>query len=131
MFLRTSTAQGLDGDGNKLFYLEFAMASEGFTKLLQAIKSHCKDLSKVKAAMESTGCYHMNLFCFLASEGLSCFVISSSSCVVRQDNIFRVYYLKRRTEGLPFKKAIFTTAHKLFQPEFGADISRRRKESGI
>jgi transposase len=72
----TSTAQGLDGNGNKLFYIEFAMASEGFAKLRQVIKSHCKDLSKVKAAMESTGCYHTNLFCFLASEGLSCFVIN-------------------------------------------------------
>jgi transposase len=71
-----STAQGLDGKGNKLFYLEFAMTSEGFAKLLNAIKAHCKDLSNAKAAMESTGCYHTNLFCFLASEGLPCYVIN-------------------------------------------------------
>ena len=29
----SSTAQGLDGKGNKLFYLEFAMTAEGFAKL--------------------------------------------------------------------------------------------------
>lgn len=72
----TSTAQGLDSNGNKLFYTEITMDAAGFAKLLQVIKSHCKDLSKAKAAMESTGCYHVNLFCFLASEGIPCFVIN-------------------------------------------------------
>jgi transposase len=71
-----STAHGLDGKGNKLFYIEFAMASEGFAKLLKTIKAHSKDLSQVKAAMESTGCYHVNLFCFLVAEGLSCYVVN-------------------------------------------------------
>jgi len=52
------------------------MASEGFAKLLKTIKAHSRDLTKAKAAMESTGCYHMNLFCFLVSEGLPCYVIN-------------------------------------------------------
>ncbi len=29
------------------------------------------------------------------------------------DNIFREYYLRRRAEGLPYKKAILATTHKL------------------
>ncbi len=47
-----------------------------------------------------------------------------TSCVVRQDNIFKVYYQKRRTEGLPFKKAIHATAHKLLRVLFAMLSSR-------
>ena len=71
-----STAQGIDEKGKKLFYVEFTMEAEGFSKLLGALRSHCKDFSMLKAAMESTGCYHTNLLCFLATEGISCFVIN-------------------------------------------------------
>ena len=67
-----STAQGIDEKGKKLFKME----AEGFSQLLSAIRSHCEDLSLLKAAMESTGCYHTNLLCFLATEGISCFVIN-------------------------------------------------------
>ena len=71
-----STAQGIDEKGKKLFYVEFTMEAEGFSKLLGAIRLHCQDLSLLKAAMESTGCYHTNLLCFLATEGIACFVIN-------------------------------------------------------
>lgn len=71
-----STAQGIDEKGKKLFYVEFTMEAEGFSKLLGALRAHCKDLSMLKAAMESTGCYHTNLLCFLATEGIPCFVIN-------------------------------------------------------
>jgi transposase len=71
-----STAHGIDRGGKKLFYVEFAMDTEGFSKLLGAIRSHCIDFSTVRAAMESTGCYHSNLLCFLATEGIQCFVIN-------------------------------------------------------
>ena len=71
-----STAQGIDEKGKKLFYVEFKMGAEVFSKLLGAIRSHCKDLSMLKAAMEATGCYHTNLLCFLAAEGIQCFVIN-------------------------------------------------------
>jgi len=71
-----STAQGIDEKGKTLFYVEFTMDAEGFSKLLGALQSYCKDLCMLKAAMESTGCYHTNLLCFLATEGISCFVIN-------------------------------------------------------
>ena len=72
----TSAAQGLSQEGKKLFFIEFPMNAEGFSKLLSTIRTHCKDISEVKAAMESTGCYHSNLFCFLVSEKIQCFVIN-------------------------------------------------------
>ena len=72
----TSTAHGIDREGKKLFYVEFTMNAEGFSKLLGTLRSHCIDLSMIKAAMESTGCYHSNLLCFLVTEGIQCFVIN-------------------------------------------------------
>jgi transposase len=71
-----SSAQGLDREGKKLFYLEFAMNGEGFSEFLRVLKAHCGDLSGVTVGMESTGCYHINLFAFLCSEGIVCVVIN-------------------------------------------------------
>ena len=71
-----STARGLDGGGDSKFYIEFKMDSEGFSRLLSALTAHCEDLSEVMAAMESTGCYHINLFAFLTGKGIHCVVIN-------------------------------------------------------
>lgn len=71
-----SSAQGLGREGKKLFYLEFSMDGEGFSRFLNRVKAQCANLSEVTVAMESTGCYHINLFSFLSSEGLPCVVIN-------------------------------------------------------
>jgi len=71
-----SSAQGLDREGKKVFYLEFAMDGEGFSQFLKTLKVHCEDFSRVTVGMESTGCYHINLFAFLCSEGMVCVVIN-------------------------------------------------------
>jgi transposase len=71
-----SSAQGLDSEGKKLFYLEFGMNGEGFSEFLKVLKTHGEDLSGVTVGMESTGCYHINLFAFLCSEGIACVVIN-------------------------------------------------------
>jgi transposase len=41
-----------------------------------------------------------------------------TTCVVRSNNIFRKYFLKRKEERLPPKKAILATAHKLLRVLF-------------
>jgi len=71
-----SSSQGVDPEGKKIFYLEFPMNGEGFSRFLNTVKSHCQNLSEVTVAMESTGCYHINLFAFLCSEGMACVVIN-------------------------------------------------------
>ena len=71
-----SSAQGLDREGKKLFNLEFAMNGEGFSQFLKVLKTYCEDFSGVTVGMESTGCYHINLFAFLCSEGMVCVVIN-------------------------------------------------------
>ncbi len=55
---------GIDSEGDESFSGSYSMDSSGFEELIQAITSHCEDLSKVRVGMESTGCYHINLYSF-------------------------------------------------------------------
>ncbi len=71
-----STAQGLNEIGKKLFYLRFAMNAEGFSELLKAMMKCSGNITEITVAMESTGCYHINLFSFLSSEGIACVVVN-------------------------------------------------------
>ena len=72
----TSSAQGIDSNGKERFSLTFAMDSEGFMQLWKAITEHSKDLSEVSAAVESTACYHINLYSFLTAKGINTVVIN-------------------------------------------------------
>lgn len=71
-----STAQGLDGNRKKLFYLRFAMNAGGFSELLKVMMKHAESITEITVAMESTGCYHINLFSFLSAEGIACVVVN-------------------------------------------------------
>jgi transposase len=63
------SAAGLDGEGEELFSGSYEMNSHGFSEFLKIISSHGEGLDQVLVAMESTGCYHINLYSFLASQG--------------------------------------------------------------
>ncbi|HSB30511.1 MAG TPA: hypothetical protein VLD55_02825 [Candidatus Sulfobium mesophilum] len=41
-----------------------------------------------------------------------------TNCVIQHNSTFRVYYMKKRSEGQPFKKTVFATAHKLIRVIF-------------
>ncbi|MEK7864580.1 MAG: IS110 family transposase [Nitrospirota bacterium] len=70
------SATGLDVKGDVRFSLSLTMDKTGFSELMKAITSNCKDLSAVMAGMESTGCYHINLFSFLSSKEVNAVVIN-------------------------------------------------------
>ncbi len=70
------SATGIDVKGNVCFSITAAMDKDGFSELMKAITSNCKDLSAVMAAMESTGCYHINLFSFLSAKEINAIVIN-------------------------------------------------------
>jgi len=70
------SAAGLDVKGDVRFSFSAAMDKTGFSELMKAITSHCKDLSSVMAGMESTGCYHINLFSFLSDKSANAVVIN-------------------------------------------------------
>ena len=67
---------GIDSEGKESFSRSYSMDFSGFDDFLKTITSDCEDLSKVIVAMESTGCYHINLFSFLASQGIRTIVVN-------------------------------------------------------
>ena len=72
----TFSTAGLDGEGKECFSLSYSMDSEGFCKFLEILTAHCPDSQKILVGMESTGCYHLNLFSFLTSQGIQAVVIN-------------------------------------------------------
>ena len=67
---------GLDSEGNALFKDSYDMDGEYFGRFLDVLTRHCSDLKEVMAAMESTGCYHLNLFSFLVGRGIEAVVVT-------------------------------------------------------
>ena len=51
-------------------------------------------------------------------------------CTIRIEGPLKIYFLKRRNEGLPFKKALFATAHKLIRTIFAMLTKRTYYVSG-
>jgi transposase len=70
------SAAGLDAEGNECFSGSYSMDSDGFGKFLEIVIAHCPDHQKVLVGMESTACYHINLFSFLTSQGIPAAVIN-------------------------------------------------------
>src|SRR5512139_218924 len=131
-----SSAQGLDREGKKLFYLEFAMNGEGFSRLLNTLKTHCKDLSEVTVGMESTGCYHINLFAFLCSEGIACVVINP----LLISNFARLSLRKTKTDkkdALTIAQFLLAHRSKLSQVSYSQssqdlkDLARERESLAV
>jgi transposase len=104
-----STAQGLDEKGEKIFYLRFAMNSEGFSELLKAMLKHSENITEITVAIESTGCYHINLFSFLSSAGVLCVIVNPLLIT----NFTRLSLRKTKTD----KKDALTIAQFLFANE--------------
>lgn len=69
-------AAGIDEGCCELFRISCPMDAEGFRELLKLIASQCKGMDEVAVAMESTGCYHINLFSHLISQGIDTVVIN-------------------------------------------------------
>ncbi len=72
----TFSAAGLDAEGNRCFSAFYSMDSDGFGQFLEIIIARCPERAKVLVAMESTACYHINLFSFLSSQGIPVMVIN-------------------------------------------------------
>jgi len=72
----SSAARGLGAEGEERFSVAFTMDSGGFAQLYEAITAHSADLSGVMVGLESTACYHINLFSFLTAKGITAFVIN-------------------------------------------------------
>ena len=131
-----SSAQGLDQEGKKLFYLEVGMNGEGFSRLSTMLKTHCEDLSEVTVGMESTGCYHINLFAFLCSEGIACVVINP----LLISNFARLSLRKTKTDkkdALTIAQFLLAHRSKLSQVSYSQssqdlkDLARERESLAV
>ncbi len=67
---------GIDSEGNESFSRFYSMDSSGFDEFLKTVTSHGEDLSEIIIGMESTGCYHINLYSFLLSRQIHTIVIN-------------------------------------------------------
>ena len=67
---------GLILEGRKPFPRRMRGIQRGFEKFLKTVRSHCEEDSEVLMAMESTGCYHINLSSFLTSQGIRTMVVN-------------------------------------------------------
>lgn len=71
-----SSACGIEEGGRSLFELTFTMDGAGFAALLKTIEANGGTLGNVVAAMESTACYHINLYSFLSAKGIEAVIIN-------------------------------------------------------
>ncbi len=71
-----SSAYGIEESGRSLFELTFTMDGAGFAALLKAIEANGGSTGNVVAAMESTACYHINLYSFLSAKGIEAVIIN-------------------------------------------------------
>ena len=63
-------------DGGRLFRLSAAMDRAGFDELLMKVSSTGVSKDAILIGMESTACYHINLFSFLTSKGFTVIIIN-------------------------------------------------------
>jgi transposase len=67
---------GLNDKAKVVFFMCPLMNAQGFSEALKVLKAHHDDLSSVVVALESTGPYHLNLFSFLVSKGITTIVVN-------------------------------------------------------
>lgn len=70
------SASGLNAEGKELFSGTYEMNSHGFSEFLKTLSSQGEKLDQMLVAMESTGCYHINLFSFLSSQAIRTVVVN-------------------------------------------------------
>jgi len=66
----------IDIDGEKQFYLSCPMDRVGFEKLVDCLETSSIPRESFLIGMESTACYHMNLFSFLLAGGYMAIIIN-------------------------------------------------------
>jgi transposase len=66
----------IDINGEKRFYLSCSMDRTGFEKLVSCLESLSIPKESLLIGMESTACYHMNLFSFLLAGGYMAIIIN-------------------------------------------------------
>jgi len=69
-------ASCIDGDGEKIFHISTSMNRAGFQELSRKLTSLFCPRESILVGMESTACYHINLYSFLIASGYAVMVIN-------------------------------------------------------
>src|SRR5512139_2233157 len=72
----TFDASCINAKGERLFNLSASMDRKGFEELMKRLSTLSIPQESVLVGMESTACYHINLYSFLVSLGYSVMVIN-------------------------------------------------------
>ncbi len=72
----TFDASCINTKGKRLFNLSTSMDRKGFEELIKQLSTFSIVQESVLVGMESTACYHINLYCFLVSLGYSVMVMN-------------------------------------------------------
>ena len=67
---------GLGAEGKERFSGTYEMNSNGFSEFFKTLSSQAERRDQMIVVMESTGCYHINLFSFLSSQGIRTVVVN-------------------------------------------------------
>jgi transposase len=70
------SAAVLDQEGGELVSASYEMNANGFNQFLKTLSSQCEELDQILVAKESTGCYQINLYSFLGSQGIRTLVVN-------------------------------------------------------
>jgi len=70
------SASGLSTEGKECFSGTYEMNSYGFSEFLKILSSQGEKQDQMLVATESTGCFQINLFSFLSSQGIRTVVVN-------------------------------------------------------
>jgi transposase len=96
------------------------MNATGFSELLKAMMKCGGNIAEITVAMESTGCYHINLFSFLSSKGIACVVVNP----LLVTNFARLSLRKTKTDkndAYTIAEFLLTNEESLFAIAFSQD----------
>lgn len=66
----------INGQGDQVFNISASMDKKGFEGLIEQLSSQAVSQEHILIGMESTACYHVNLYSFLVSSGYNVIVIN-------------------------------------------------------
>ena len=115
----------IDIDGEKQFYLSCSMDRAGFEKLVGHMDNLSIPRENLLIGMESTACYHINLFSYLLAEGYTAVLINP----LLISNFVKMQLRKTKTDkkdALVIARFLLMNMDKLAQTSISANISDLR-----
>jgi len=122
----------IGSNGDKRFRMSASMSREGFEEVLMKVSSITKDKETIIIGMESTACYHINLYSFLTAKGFAVVILNPMLI----SNFMKLQLRKTKTDkkdALVIAQFLLMKKDSLFQNVLSAesvdmrDLSRQRE----